>query len=100
MGGGTANSADISVTAGSYTNDTLASHLTTQINNDMNFSNVTVIWTGKSYAITHASSAISEVVVTDELDAHLKLSTLSGGKALDSEQILQVFQFFLTLKLF
>ncbi len=82
--GGTANSADISVTAGSYTNDTLASHLTTQINNDMNFSNVTVIWTGKSYAITHASSAISEVVVTDELDAHLKLSTLSGGKALDS----------------
>ena len=34
-----------------------------------------------AYAITHASSAISEVVVTDELDAHVKLSTLSGGKA-------------------
>ena len=42
---------------------------------------VSVVWTGENYAITHATSAISEVVVTDDLDAHLKLSTLSGGKA-------------------
>ena len=82
--GGSAPAATISVTAGSYTNASLASHLTTQINADANFSNVTVAWTGESYAITHASSAISEVVVTDELDAHVKLSSLSGGKALDS----------------
>ena len=56
-------------------------------------------WTGKAYAITHATDAISEVVVTDELDAHLKLSTLAGGKALDSGADNTGFSIFQTFKL-
>ena len=73
--------ATISITAGDYTNQEIATLLTTQINADANFSGVAVVWTGESYAITHATGEIKDVVVTDALDSHVKLSILSGGQA-------------------
>ena len=94
----TSNAADITITAGSYTNTSLATEMTTQINNDASFSDVTVIWTGESYAITHASSAITEVVVTDALDAHVKLSALSGGKTSDSGEVTTGYAIFSNFK--